>query len=209
MLTSTMRTARVLAVLGLVALTVAGCRGTTRTKTPVHLNWNMDNQASLQAQTPTSFYDNGAGMRLPVANTIAQGELPADAAFADGHVNGRYLTELPEGLTLDEALLDRGQERYGIYCAPCHGTVGDGVAPVPARADAVGAVWIVPSFHDELREGYPVGRIYDVATNGYSTMRGYRAQVPAEDRWAIAAWVKALQLTQTVTASVDAEEEGN
>lgn len=207
MLTSTTRTARALAVLALVALTVAGCRGTTRTKTPVHLNWNMDNQANLHAQQPSTFFEDGRGMRLPVANTIAQGELPADAAYENGHENGRYLTELPAQVTLNEALLDRGQERYGIYCAPCHGDVGDGVGAIPARADAVGAVWIVPSFHDAQRRGYSVGRIYDVATNGYSTMAGYRAQIPTEDRWAIAAWAKALQLTQTV--ELDAEEEGN
>lgn len=206
MLTSTMRPARVLAVLLLVAASVSGCRGTTRQKTPVHLNWNMDNQANLHAQEPSKFFEDGRGMRLPVANTIAVGELRADAAFQQGHVNGQYLTELPEGLELNEALLARGQDRYDVYCTPCHGTVGDGNGAVPTHAQTRGVVWVAPTFHDEQRQGYPVGRVFDVATNGFSTMAGYRSQIPADDRWAIAAWVKALQLTQN--ADTAAAEEG-
>jgi len=206
MLTSTMRPARVLAVLLLVAASVSGCRGTTRQKPPVHLNWNMDNQANLHAQEPSSFFEDGRGMRAPVANTIALGELRADAAYETGKVNGQYLQELPEGLELDEALLKRGQDRYDVFCTPCHGLVGNGQGAVPARAGSVGVMWVVPTFHDEQRQGYPVGRVYDVATNGFSTMAGYRSQIPADDRWAIAAWVKALQLTQN--ADTAAAEEG-
>lgn len=207
MLTSTMRPVRVLAVLLLVAATVSGCRGTTRQKTPVHLNWNMDNQANLHAQEPTSFFEDGRGMRLPVENTIALGELREDTAFYEGQVNGQYLTALPSSLTLDEEKLKRGQERYDVYCTPCHGLLGDGQGAVPARAGAIGAVWVVPSFHDEQRKGYSVGRVFDVATNGFSTMAGYRSQIPTEDRWAIAAWVKALQQTHTIEAAAD--EGGN
>lgn len=206
MLTSTMRPARVLAVLLLVAASVSGCRGTTRQKTPVHLNWNMDNQANLHAQEPSKFFEDGRGMRQPVANTIALGELRADAAFETGQVNGQYLRELPARLELNEALLERGQDRYEVYCTPCHGIVGNGQGAVPARAASVGAMWVVPTFHDEQRQGYSVGRVYDVATNGFSTMAGYRSQIPADDRWAIAAWVKALQLTQN--ADTAAAEEG-
>lgn len=196
MLTSTLRPARALAILALVAASVTGCRGTTRQKPPVHLNWNMDNQASLHAQEPSSFFEDGRGMRLPVANTVAVGELREDVAFEQGHVDGRYLTELPASVELNEALLARGEERYDIYCAPCHGDVGNGLGAVPARAAYAGVTWIVPTFHDEQRRGYPVGRIFDVATNGFSTMSGYRSQISADDRWAISAWVKALQLTQ-------------
>lgn len=196
MLTTTMRTARVFAALALVAASVAGCRGTNSEKPPVHLNWNMDNQAYHRGQTPSEFFADGRAMRPPVANTIAIGELRDNEALHTGALNGEYLNELPEGLELNAELLERGQQRYDIYCAPCHGLSGTGQGAVPARAAAGGATWIVPTFHDEQRQGYSVGRIFDVATNGYSTMQGYRNQVSAEDRWAIAAWVKALQQTQ-------------
>lgn len=200
MLTTTKRTARALAALALAAASMTGCRGTTSEKPPVHPNWNMDNQAYHRGQTPSAFFADGAAMRPPVANTIAIGELRDNEALQTGSENGQYLTELPEGIELSEELLARGHQRYDIYCAPCHGLSGTGAGAVPARAEAGGATWIVPTFHDEQRQGYPVGRIFDVATNGYSTMLGYRSQISAEDRWAIAAWVKGLQLTQDASA---------
>ena len=200
MFTTTMHKARTIAALTLAAASIAGCRGTTSAKPPVHLNWNMDNQAYHRGQTPSDFFADGAASRLPVENTIAIGELRDNEALETGHVDGKYLTELPEGIELNEALLARGEARFDIYCAPCHGTTGSGHGAVPARAASAGATWIVPSFHDEQRQGYPVGRIFNVATEGFATMPSYRSQIPAEDRWAIAAWVKALQLTQEASA---------
>lgn len=205
MLTTTRYTASLLAAALLIAVTVSGCRGSITPKNPVHLNWNMDDQAFLPPQEPTDFYEDGRSMRQPVENTVAFGELRADTASDSGQLNGRYLTELPERFELDEDLLARGQERYEIYCTPCHSDVGDGLGPVPAVADSIGQSWVVPDFHDDTRAAYPVGRIYHVATDGFGTMRGYRSQIPQDDRWAIAAWVKALQLTQNANAPADEE----
>lgn len=199
-MTTTMRNARVFAALAIVAASMTGCRGTNSSKPPVHLNWNMDNQAYQRAQTPSDFFEDGRSARPPVANTIAIGELRDNEAFESGIQDGQYLTALPEGLELNETLLARGERQFDVYCAPCHSQVGDGQGAVPARAAAAGATWIVPTFHDAQRQEYPVGRIFHVATDGFSTMSGYRSQVSAEDRWAIAAWVKALQLTQNAPA---------
>lgn len=189
---------RALAALLIVAAALTGCRGSTSRKPPVHPNTNMDNVAYISAQEPSDFFEDGRGNRQPVEGTVAQGMLNDDPAFDTGIVDGQYVDDLPEGIALSDELLERGEERYEIYCTPCHGSAGHGRGAVPARAEAGGVTWIVPSFHDEQRQAYSVGRIYNVATDGWSTMMGYRAQIPAEDRWAIAAWVKALQLTQDV-----------
>lgn len=205
MLTITRHPAFLFAAALMIAGSVTGCRGSITQKNPVHLNWNMDDQAFLPAQEPSAFFEDGRGMRPPVANTIATGELRNDTASDTGQVNGRYLTELPERLELNDALLARGQERYEIYCTPCHSDIGDGHGAVPAYAQTIGTSWVIPDFHDDIRSEYPVGRIYHIASDGFGTMRGYRSQIPQDDRWAIAAWVKALQLTQNATAPADEE----
>lgn len=205
MLTTTRHPAYLLVAALLVAVTVSGCRGSISPKNPVHLNWNMDDQAFLPPQEPTDFFEDGRAMRQPVANTVSFGELRLDAAADSGQHNGRYLTELPERLELDDALLARGQERYEIFCTPCHSDIGDGLGPVPATAESIGQTWVVPNFHEGAYTEYPVGRIYNVATDGFGTMRGYRSQISQDDRWAIAAWVKALQLTQDANAPADEE----
>lgn len=189
---------RALAALVIVAAAISGCRGSTSRKPPVHPNTNMDNVAYISAQEPSDFFADGRGNRAPVEGTIAQGMNYDDPAYYEGIVDGEYATALPEDIALNDELLERGEERYEIYCTPCHGSAGHGRGAVPARAESAGITWIVPSFHDEQRQAYPVGRLYNVVTDGWSTMMGYRAQIPAEDRWAIAAWVKALQLSQDV-----------
>lgn len=205
MLTTTRHPAYLFVAALLVAVTVSGCRGSISPKTPVHLNWNMDDQAFLPPQEPTDFFEDGRGMRAPVKNTVAYGELRKDVGSDTGQLNGRYLTALPERFELDEALLARGQERYEIFCTPCHSDVGDGLGSVPALAESIGQTWVIPDFHDGAHTEYPVGRIYHVASDGFGTMRGYRSQIPQDDRWAIAAWVKALQLNQAANAPADEE----
>ena len=172
----------------------------------------MDNMTYLQGQEPSAFFEDGRAMRPQAEGTVAQGELrddphlnagavftgPADAA---GMATLEWATELPAGMDLDHELLNRGQARFGIYCTPCHGDAGlpnGGV--VPRRAPRTGAAWNVTSLHDARPRQYAIGKLYDVVTNGYNTMPGYRAQIPVEDRWAIAAYVRALQIQHESSA---------
>jgi mono/diheme cytochrome c family protein len=156
----------------------------------------MDNVTYLEAQEPSDLFADGRGMRPQVDGTVAQGELRDDWHLNGGaNERGDWATELPEQLTLDHDLLGRGQDRYEIYCTPCHGNAGlENGGVVPVRAANSGSAWLVPSLHGERQRGYAVGRLYDIVTNGYNTMPGYRAQVPVEDRWAIATYVRALQI---------------
>ncbi len=190
------QTARVLALTTMIVAGLAGCRGMRSSSPPVHLNPNMDNVTYLEAQEPTNLFADGRAMRPQVDGTVAQGELRDDWHLNGGaNEAGEWATELPSGLDLDLDLLSRGLERYNIYCTPCHGEAGlENGGVVPVRAANSGSAWLVPSLHGERQRGYAVGRLYDIVTNGYNTMPGYRAQVPVEDRWAIAAYVRALQV---------------
>lgn len=201
------RTVSVLSVVALLALLTA-CRGTTSSKPPVHLNPNMDNVARVEAQEPSDFWQDGRGMRPPVEGTVAQGELRQRPWLDDGRrTTASWATALPAQVPLNDETLARGQDRYRIYCTPCHGEAGEengGV--VPQRAAAIGNAWTVASLHSERARGYAIGQIYDVIKNGYNTMPGYAAQIPTEDRWAIAAYVRALQVSHEMPlAQVPAE----
>lgn len=203
----------------LVALAPA-CRGMTSSKPPVHLNPNMDNVTYVGPQEPASFFADGRGMRPPVDGTVARGDLRddthrytgvdprslrGDACQADADCGGfhacvegtcrDYATALPAGLALDGTLLERGQERFGIYCTPCHGDAGlENGGVVPVRAANRGNAWLVPSLHGERPRSYALGQLFAVISNGFNTMPGYAAQIPVEDRWAIATYVRALQV---------------
>jgi mono/diheme cytochrome c family protein len=176
------------------AASVSACRGGIKQKPPVHPQQNMDNAHYIEAQEKSDFFDDERGMRPPVPGTIAQGDLRTDTAYYEGAENGEYVSELPGDLELTDEFLDRGQEEYGIYCTPCHGSAGRGQGIVGKRAQQFGS--LIPTFHDETRRSYPVGRIYNVITNGYNTMYSYAAQIPVEDRWAIASYVRVLQINQ-------------
>ena len=166
----------------------------------------MDNQTYFEGQEPSAFFADGRAMRPQVDGTVAQGELRDDPhlnagsvfagrANAAGEAALEWATEMPASLPLSHELLGRGQDRFGIYCTPCHGEAGlENGGVVPQRAPRTGGAWLVPSLHGDRQRDYPIGKIYDIVTNGYNTMPGYRAQVPVEDRWAIAAYVRALQI---------------
>jgi mono/diheme cytochrome c family protein len=117
-------------------------------------------------------------------NTVARGELANDALLVPKDSNA-----FPLPLTAE--LLQRGQERYGIFCTPCHGLQGDGLGMVAMRG-----MKHPPSYHQERLRQVPNGYIYDVVTNGFGAMYGYSAQIPPRDRWAIIAYVRALQLSR-------------
>jgi mono/diheme cytochrome c family protein len=163
-------------------LMVAGCRQ------------DMHDTPRYEAfEASESFADNRASRTAPVG-TVARGWLREDEALHTGKVNGQAVATFPFAITREN--LARGQQRYNIYCTPCHGRVGDGNGMVVQRGLRQAA-----SFHqDRLRQETP-GYFYDVITNGFGAMPDYATQIPVQDRWLIVAYVKALQLSQH--ASVD------
>ena len=185
-----------------LALTLAsvifltGCaRGCTSSRPPIHINPSMDNQPKVRPQTASNFFYDGASMRAPVPGTVAIGELREDTAFFAGQeADGQFVTEIP--VTVDEALLERGAQRYEIYCQPCHDARGDGRGILFQRGSVPTA-----SFHDEQYLAYPDGQIFDVITNGLGLMSGYRWPITPADRWAIVAHVRELQREQLARAA--------
>ncbi len=177
---------------------LAGCRGTISEKSPIHPNPNMDAQQKFEAQEANAFFADGRAMRPPVPGTVARGFLRDDTAFFRGrNADGTYLALLPVEVT--ETLIARGQERYDIYCTVCHGAAGDGQGIVMTGGYGYTPA---PSYHiDRLRRPEATdGYIYDVITNGVRNMPGYAQQVAVADRWAIVAYIRALQLSQNASA---------
>ena len=167
---------------------VSGCaRGCTSSSPPIHLNPSMDDQPKARAQAASAFFFNGSAMREPVPGTIAVGGLKEDTAFFTGKgADGQFVATIPT--PVDDAVVERGRQRYGIYCLPCHDARGDGRGILFQRGS-------VPTgnFHAEKILKYADGEIFDVITNGVGLMPGYRWPIPPSDRWAIVAYVRGLQ----------------
>jgi mono/diheme cytochrome c family protein len=135
-------------------------------------------------------------MRPPVAGTVAAGEARVEEHFHRGVVQGSWAETFPMPLTPE--LVRRGQERFGIYCAPCHGLGGQGDGVVNARALRLQeGTWTPPAnLHDEIVVGRPAGHLFNTITRGIRNMPAYGPQIPEQDRWAIVAYVRALQRSQ-------------
>ena len=192
---------RVTLALLLAAGSLTGCRGMTSSKPPIHPNLNMDFQQRLEAQEPNAFFADDAAQRQPVAGTVQRGQLQttANAPFLYGRdASGALVPTIPAEVT--PALLERGQERYGIYCTPCHGLAGDGRGIVAVGNGGQGYGFAVPSYHTEGLKARPDGYIYDVILNGINTMPSYGHEMPPADRWAVVAYVRALQESQDARA---------
>lgn len=152
----------------------------------------MANQPKYKPYRGSTFFEDGRSSRPLVEGTVARGQLRTDTHFYTGKVGGKLVTTLPFPVT--RALLMHGRERYNIYCTPCHDAIGNGQGMVVRRGFRR-----PPSYHiDRLREA-PIGHFFDVMTNGFGVMSNYAAQVPPGDRWAIAAYIRALQLSQHAT----------
>jgi mono/diheme cytochrome c family protein len=191
---------RVLAALVLTTvLPVAGCaRGCTSSRPPIHLNPSMDNQPKVRPQAASTFFYNGASMREPAPGTVAIGGLREDTAFFSGKgADGEFVATIP--VAADDALLERGRQRYAIYCQPCHDARGDGKGILFQRGNVPTA-----SFHQDTILKYPDGQIFDVITNGKGLMAGYRWPIPPADRWAIVAYVRDLQRKRSASAEAPA-----
>jgi mono/diheme cytochrome c family protein len=175
----------------LTSVALAGCRQ------------DMHDAPSYDPLQQTQFFPDGAASRMLVPNTVARGQLREDEHLYTGKVNGQPATEFPMPVTAE--VMARGQERFNVYCSPCHGRSGEGNGMIVQRGFRQ-----PPSYHDERLRKEPVGYFFDVMTNGFGAMQDYSAQVTVTDRWAIAAYIRALQLSRQATvADVPADRRGD
>jgi mono/diheme cytochrome c family protein len=187
-LTRHKRVLAALIVLFCILWLATGCtREQPSSRPPIHLNPDMDDQPKYKAQSRSKFFADSAAMRMPVAGTVARDNLRADNIYYTGAVvDSQYVKKNP--IPINMQLLKRGRERFDIYCSPCHSRVGDGKGIMVTRGYVP-----PPSFHDDRLRKVPDGYIFEVITNGIRNMPSYRHQVPTADRWAIVAYVRALQ----------------
>jgi mono/diheme cytochrome c family protein len=171
------RPARVAQLVVVCLMAMAGCRS------------DMEVQPKYKPLEPSAFFDDDRSARPAIPDTVARGHLRTDELLYTGRLNGALADSFPFPVTRKD--LERGRERYNIYCTPCHGLSGDGQGMIVARGFPA-----PPSYHiDRLRKA-PAGHFFDVMTNGYGRMFSYASRVNPEDRWRIAAYIRALQLSQ-------------
>ena len=176
-------TRRVLLSLAAVALVTAGCRQ------------DMHDKGRIKPFEESRYFADGRGARLLPAGTVARGFLRDDIGLYKGQTpEGDFLAQIPMPVTRELVL--RGQSRFNVYCTPCHGRVGQGDGMIVQRGFKKPV-----SFHDPRLRMTPAGYFFDVMTNGFAQMPSYAAQVTPEDRWAIVAYIRALQLSQNVPAA--------
>ena len=169
-----------------VLLVVAGCAFLAACRQDMH---DAPRYEPLEAST---FFTDGRGSRALVANTVARGMQREDEHLYQGKIDGQLTDSFPMPVTAE--VMARGRERFNVFCAPCHGRTGQGNGMVVQRGFRA-----PPSFHEERLRTAPVGYFFDVQTNGFGAMADYAAQVPVADRWAIAAFIRALQFSQRAT----------
>jgi mono/diheme cytochrome c family protein len=190
---ATPRTLRRLAGASLLlpALALVGCRQ------------DMHDQPKLKPLAESDFFPDHRGARPRVPGTVARGHLREDDALNTGKVNGAPVETLPVPLT--EELVRRGRERFETFCSPCHGRTGRGDGMVAQRG-----LKKPPSYHVDRLRAMPVGYFFDVMTNGFGAMSDYSAQIGIEERWAVAAYVRALQISEDARlADVPADHRGD
>ncbi len=199
-------------VLGLMLLVVAAAvpfglaakaRASTSREPRFHVVPDMDFQPKMKADRANPLFDDQRATRAQVDGTVAAGELHENTAFWTGRVDGVLVTSFPEESPTSEAAVTRGRERFGVYCAPCHGLVGRGDGMVSKRAELLAeGTWTPPS---DLQQDYirtmPVGQLFETITNGVRTMPAYGPQIPAADRWNIVLYVRALQRSRATSSS--------
>lgn len=180
--------------LSMLLLVIGACRGQPSTSEPIHLIPDMDWQPKFQPEEAAPLWKDGRAMRPLVDGTVPQGEFIEDEGYASGMVGDRYLAKAP--ISVDAKVIHRGQDRFNIYCAPCHDRTGSGAGM------AVKHGYPLPiNLTSERVLTMPDGQIFWTVTNGVRNMPSYRKQIPVADRWAIVSWVRVLGRSQN--AKVD------
>ncbi len=156
---------------------------------------DMHNQPRYKPLAVTDFFGDGRSARPSIEDTVARGQLHLNDARYTGKVNGKDVDYFPIQIT--RADLTRGEERFNIYCSPCHGRVGDGRGMVVLRGFRQ-----PPSYYEPRLVTAPVGHFFDVMTNGFGAMFSYASRVPVDDRWRIAAYIRVLQLSANPPANL-------
>jgi mono/diheme cytochrome c family protein len=156
---------------------------------------DMHNQPKYKPLAETDFFGDRRASRPTIDDTVARGQLHLDEARFTGKQNGKDVTAIPIQIT--QADVERGHDRFEIYCTPCHGRLGDGQGMIVQRG-----LRQPPSYHDERLVSAPIGHFFDVMTNGYGAMYSYASRVSVDDRWRIAAYIRALQLSQNAPAEL-------
>jgi mono/diheme cytochrome c family protein len=178
-------------VIAAMSLALAACRQ------------DMHDAPRYEPLEASAFFASGASARTLVPNTVARGYLREDELLYTGKVGGQFANVFPSPVTA--AVMARGQERFNVFCSPCHGRTGVGNGMIVQRGFRQ-----PPSFHEQRLKDAPAGYFFDVMTNGFGAMQDYSAQVPVADRWAIAAYIRALQLSQGATVTdVPADRRGD
>jgi len=149
----------------------------------------MHDNPRFEPLEANAFFADGRSQRMPVPNTVARGTVHTDEQLYTGKIGGQLADTLP--VTATPELVARGRERFDVFCSPCHGRTGQGDGMVVRRGFRA-----PPTFHSDRLRAAPVGYYFDVITNGFGAMQDYAAQVPVADRWAIASYIRALQLSQ-------------
>jgi mono/diheme cytochrome c family protein len=161
----------------MIVTALAGCHG------------DMYDQPRYDPLEKSDFFADGRASRPVVTGAIARGDLRDDEPFYSGKQDGKLVEKPP--IEINPALVERGRQRFNIFCTPCHGRAGYGDGMIVRRGFRQ-----PPTYHSDRLRGVPIGHFFDVMTNGFATMPDYAEQIPVRDRWAIAVYVRALQLSQ-------------
>ena len=179
----------------------------------IHPNPNMDHQEKFKTQSYNALFADGRSMRPQESGTVATDQLDQDSHMYRGMTDdGEWARGFPKGFEITEATMNRGQDRYNIYCQPCHGGAGYGEGPVHLRAAKLKQPkWVQPSsLHQDYLRAQPEGKLYNTITNGIRNMPAYGYAIPVKDRWTIVAYIRALQRSQLADLNdVPASERGN
>jgi mono/diheme cytochrome c family protein len=173
---------------------MAAALGSMSLLTACGIRLDMHDQPKFKPLRENDFYADGRASRPVVDGTVARGQLANDELFYTGKVNGQEADQFPYPVT--QSLVEHGRERFNIYCAPCHSRIGDGNGMIVQRGFKK-----PPDYTEDRLMKIPVGHFVNVMTNGYGSMSEYKSQVSISDRWAIAAYIRALQLARKGTAA--------
>jgi mono/diheme cytochrome c family protein len=208
-------TLRIVTLLALSSV-LGACRGQQTADAPVVPIRNMYDQPRYDAQQSSTFFADGRAMRPPVPGAIAR-EMEPDITIATGRTedDAAWISEVPESVVARlggmEPTLARGHERFNIYCGTCHGESGNGKGMISRRAEQLQAIgqsgaFTATDLHLERIRHIPDGQLYATISNGIRTMPAYRQSIPLDDRWAIVAYVRALQLSRATRTAMNTEQ---